>query len=237
MLYVKFLHCQILFGSEVSLAAQKLHRKIAVTTVAASGLATIPLQKSQGFSLRRPQNKSLGPSDFWGCPQNRRKLAATMAASRRSPAILRPQRPRDTEEVSQGLAHWHLDVEGLHSRASREAHSRLHRHAGSALVLAPCLLWEVLNGVGVDWVGGIFVFFYFCFFCFFVFFVLTSFFFAFILFFSFFIAFFVCFVVFLRFSLGKDQTTAIYWENGEFHSDPVCTDAVQNFPIARLVFR
>ena len=25
--------------------------------------------------------------------------------------------------------------------------------------------------------------------------------------------------------------TAIYWENGEFHSDPVCTDPVRNFPI------
>ena len=37
------------------LAAQESHRKIAMTTVAASGLATIPLQKSQGFSLRRSQ--------------------------------------------------------------------------------------------------------------------------------------------------------------------------------------
>ena len=36
------------------LAAQKSHRKIAVTTVAASGLATIPLEKSQGFWIRRP---------------------------------------------------------------------------------------------------------------------------------------------------------------------------------------
>ena len=43
-----------LFLGFQSLAAQKSHRKIAVTTVAASGLATIPLQKSQGFSLRRP---------------------------------------------------------------------------------------------------------------------------------------------------------------------------------------
>ena len=42
-------------GYFVILAAQKSHRKIAVTTVAASGLATIPLQKSQGFSLWRPQ--------------------------------------------------------------------------------------------------------------------------------------------------------------------------------------
>ena len=54
-------HTQILPGRMAfvifvqSLAAQKSHRKIAVTTVAASGLATIPLQKSQGFSLRRPQ--------------------------------------------------------------------------------------------------------------------------------------------------------------------------------------
>ena len=37
------------------LAAQKSHRKIAVTTVAADRLATISLQKSQGFPPRRPQ--------------------------------------------------------------------------------------------------------------------------------------------------------------------------------------
>ena len=28
---------------------------------------------------------------------------------------------------------------------------------------------------------------------------------------------------------GQGQTTAIYCKNGEFHSDPVCTDPVQNF--------
>ena len=43
-----------------------------------------------------------------------------------------------------------------------------------------------------------------------------------------------CLFVFLCFSpifLGQGQTTAIYLENREFHSDPVCTDPVQNFPI------
>ena len=35
----------------LTLAAQNTHRTIAVSTVATSGLATIPLQKSQGFSL------------------------------------------------------------------------------------------------------------------------------------------------------------------------------------------
>ena len=30
---------------------------------------------------------------------------------------------------------------------------------------------------------------------------------------------------------GQRQTTAICCKNGEFHSDPVCTDPVQNFPI------
>ena len=29
---------------------------------------------------------------------------------------------------------------------------------------------------------------------------------------------------------GQGQTTAIYCKDGEFHSDPVCTDPVQNFP-------
>ena len=29
--------------------------------------------------------------------------------------------------------------------------------------------------------------------------------------------------------LGQEQTAAIYWENSEFHSDPVCTTPVQKF--------
>ena len=54
------------------------------------------------------------------------------------------------------------------------------------------------------------------------------------LFFFFAFSFFFVFLrIYFRFSpvlLGQEQTTAIYWENGEFHSDPVCTDPVQNFP-------
>ena len=76
--------------------------------------------------------------------------------------------------------------------------------------------WEVLNGVGVDGVGVIFPFF--------------------LRIFRLFTHFFV-FFAFLRFSSlfssspkGQGQTTAIYCKNGEFHSDPVCTDPVQNFP-------
>ena len=42
-------------GSQSALAARKSHRKDAVTTVAASGLATIPLQKSQSFARLWPQ--------------------------------------------------------------------------------------------------------------------------------------------------------------------------------------
>ena len=60
------------------------------------------------------------------------------------------------------------------------------------------------------------------------------FFFAFLcFFFSVFFVFFrfsSCFFVFLGFLRGQEQTTAIYWENGEFHSDPVCTEPVQDFP-------
>ena len=77
--------------------------------------------------------------------------------------------------------------------------------------------WEVLNGVGVDGVGGIF------FLAFLFFFVL----FAFLLFSLFFL--FVS-----RFSpilVGHKQTTAIYRQNVEFHSDPGRTDPVQNFSI------
>ena len=52
-----------------------------------------------------------------------------------------------------------------------------------------------------------------------------------------FYAFFPFFYAFSPFSLlfsaspkGQGQTTAIYCKNGEFQSDPVCTDPVQNFP-------
>ena len=83
--------------------------------------------------------------------------------------------------------------------------------------LRSCSCWEVLYGVGVHGVGVIFPF-------------LRTF-----RFFTHFFAFLSLFFVFLRFSLlllkdkGKqEQFTA---KNGEFHSDPVCTDPVQNFPI------
>ena len=83
-------------------------------------------------------------------------------------------------------------------------------------------VWEVLNGVGVDGVGGIFPFlsFFFAFSFFFVSLRFSSLFFAFLRFSSF----------FFDILLEQRQTTAIYWENGEFHSDPVCTDPVRNFP-------
>ena len=50
-----------------------------------------------GFFALLAAKKSLAASDFWGLPQNRRTIAATTAASRRSRAISRPQRPRDTK--------------------------------------------------------------------------------------------------------------------------------------------
>ena len=84
--------------------------------------------------------------------------------------------------------------------------------------------WEVLNGVGVDGVGVIFPFF-------------THFspsstqFSPFSTQFSPFSAHFSPFFTHLSASTkGQGQTTAIYCKNGEFHSDPVCTDPVQNFP-------
>ena len=69
---------------------------------------------------------------------------------------------------------------------------------------------EVLNGVGVDGVGVIFPFFY--------------------AFFPFFTHFSPFSSLFSASPKGQGQTTAIYCKNGEFHSDPVCTDPVQNFP-------
>ena len=50
-----------------------------------------------GFFASLAAKKLLAASVFWVKVQNRRKLAATTAASRRSRAISRPQRPRDTE--------------------------------------------------------------------------------------------------------------------------------------------
>ena len=53
-------------------------------------------------------------------------------------------------------------------------------------------------------------------------------FFFFLCFFSLFFA-FLLFSAFLHSPRGQRKTTAIYCKNGEFHSDPVCTDPVQNF--------
>ena len=94
-------------------------------------------------------------------------------------------------------------------------------------------VWEVLNGVGVDGVGGIFPFFTFLF-LFFLRFFLPLFFVS-LFFFLFCLRFSSFFFGILRFSLilprGQGQTTAIYCKNGQFDSDPVCTDPVQDFPI------
>ena len=87
-----------------------------------------------------------------------------------------------------------------------------------ALRLPDARNWEVLNGIGVDGVGVIFP--------------------PFLRIFPPFSAHFPPFSThFSPFSSlfaaspeGQGQTTAIYCKNGEFHSDPVCTDPVQNFP-------
>ena len=71
-------------------------------------------------------------------------------------------------------------------------------------------IWEVLDGVGVDGIGGNFPFF---------------------LFFVGFLRFSSFFFAFLLILPAQEQTSAIYWKNGEFHSNPVCTDPVENFPI------
>ena len=72
------------------------------------------------------------------------------------------------------------------------------------------ICWEVLNEVAVDGVGVIFPFFY--------------------AFFPFFTQFSPFSSLFSASPKGQGQTTAIYCKNGEFHSDPVCTDPVQNLP-------
>ena len=82
----------------MNLAAQKSHRKIAVTTVAANGLGSQPFRCRNGRVFRFAGRKKIASdfSDFGGWPQNRRKLAVTTAASHRSRLTSRPQRPRDT---------------------------------------------------------------------------------------------------------------------------------------------
>ena len=82
-------------------------------------------------------------------------------------------------------------------------------------------IWEVLNGVGVDGVGVIFPFFLRIFPLF-----LTHFF----PFSTHFSPLLFLHAFFSASPKGQGQTTAIYCKNGEFHSDPVCTDPVQNFP-------
>ena len=72
--------------------------------------------------------------------------------------------------------------------------------------------WEVLNGVGVDGVGVIFPFFN--------------------AIFPFYLRIFPLFFAFLCFSWRtRANNSNLLQKNGEFHSDPVCTDPVQNFPI------
>ena len=41
---------------------------------------------------------------------------------------------------------------------------------------------------------------------------------------------FLRFFFFALYPRTRGKKTAIYWKNGEFHSDPVCTDPVENFP-------
>ena len=77
--------------------------------------------------------------------------------------------------------------------------------------------WEVLNGAGVGGVGVIFPLFLRIFPLFYAF-------------FPFFTHISPFFTLFSASPKGQGQTTAIYCKNGEFHSDPVCTDPVQNFP-------
>ena len=67
-------------------------------------------------------------------------------------------------------------------------------------------------------------------FFFFRFYSLFRFLFVFLRFFSFFSSLFFVFLRFFPILLEQGQTTEFYWENGEFHSDPVCTDPVRNFP-------
>ena len=71
----------------------------------------------------------------------------------------------------------------------------------------------ILNRVCVDGVGKCFPFFF----------VFPCFFFSFV---------FLCFSLLFSHSLslrGQGQTTAIYCRHGESHSEPVCTNRVQNF--------
>ena len=69
---------QVVLYKVLSSAAQGSHRNIAVAMAAAIGLATIPLQKSQGFTS--PAAKEAPSRDIQGYPQNPTKLAATTAA-------------------------------------------------------------------------------------------------------------------------------------------------------------
>ena len=92
--------------SPLASAAQTSHRKIAMTTVAASGLATISRnRKVLCFGGRK---KSLAAGDFLGYPQKSQEACSDQSCKSPQPrdlaaaatAISRPQRPRDTKPLT-----------------------------------------------------------------------------------------------------------------------------------------
>ena len=100
-----------------------------------------------GFFASAAAKKSLAASDFGGLPQNRRKLAATTAASSRSRAILRPQRPRDTKFLEKKEPEGQFSSERL-----SEGFPPLVMHLCSA---SKCFVWSLncagLNGPKHTW--------------------------------------------------------------------------------------
>ena len=93
-------------------------------------------------------------------------------------------------------------------KIAQHGHGHLRRHQLDPIRRkdASAQLWEVFTGVGVDGVGGIIPCFSFVLF-------------AFLRFSSVFFLFSFFFVI-LLILLGQGQTTAVYWRNEEYRSDP-----------------
>ena len=151
-------------------------------------------------------------STVWGFSRISR-ISRKIGLFWKDPFSKRPLFPNPIAAFSRYSYTWHTQGTRQQSTLGHRLQlAHLQSHGSCACGFGHwCCEWSFLdNGVGVDGVGGVIPFFLRLF-------VLSFLFFA-----------------YLRFSCfsprGQGQTTAIYCKNGEFHSDSICTNPVQNFP-------
>ena len=104
-----------------------------MTTVTASGLTTIPLQKSRGF--RCASCKIAIASRFWGLASKSQEACNDYGRKSPQPRDSRPQRPRDTKSLSS--APWSASsAEKSVSSLSKNWHTN-NRLTGTHWALSP----------------------------------------------------------------------------------------------------